>query len=77
MRANGSRTLSVESVSSFGKMKISKELTKMGKRMALDGTSGKTIDMSCNYLKLVIDEEMGVFHYAVNFNPRIDSTFEK
>ena len=43
MKANGSRTPSVESVSSFGKMKISKELTKMGKRMALDGTSGKTM----------------------------------
>ena len=43
MKANGSRTLSVELVSSFGKMKISKELTKMGKRMALDGTSGKTM----------------------------------
>ena len=43
MKANGSRTPSVELVSSFGKMKISKELTKMGKRMALDGTSGKTM----------------------------------
>ena len=41
MKANGSKMLSVESVSSFGKMKISKELTQMEKRMALDGTSGK------------------------------------
>ena len=43
MKANGSRMPSVESVSSFGKTKISKELTTMEKRMALDGTSGKTM----------------------------------
>ena len=41
MKANGSRMLSVESVLRFGKTKISKELTQMEKRMALDGTSGK------------------------------------
>ena len=42
-RANGSKMHSVEWVWNSGKMKISKELTKMGKRMALDGTSGKTM----------------------------------
>ena len=41
MKANGSRMLSVESVLRYGKTKISKELTQMEKRMALDGTSGK------------------------------------
>ena len=41
MKVNGSRMLSVESVLRFGKTKISKELTQMEKRMALDGTSGK------------------------------------
>lgn len=41
------------------------------------GESGKELDLACNYLKLIIDEEMGVFQYEVKFNPRVDSREER
>lgn len=41
------------------------------------GNSGSKINVSCNYLKLTIDQDMGVFHYAVTFKPAVDSTDQR
>ena len=40
-RANGSKMPSVEWVSNSGRMRISKELTKMERKMDMEGTCGK------------------------------------
>ena len=42
-RANGSKMHSVEWVWNSGRMKISKELTKMERKMDMEGTCGRTM----------------------------------
>merc|ERR1719211_794155 len=41
------------------------------------GESGKKLDLACNYLKLLINENMGVFQYEVKFSPRVDNREER
>jgi len=37
------------------------------------GSQGKPINLSANYLKLIVEEGKGVFEYEVRFSPNIDS----
>jgi len=37
------------------------------------GTQGKPINLSANYLKLIVEEGKGVFEYEVRFSPNVDN----
>ncbi|KAF5284570.1 hypothetical protein FQR65_LT02396 [Abscondita terminalis] len=37
------------------------------------GTSGSTITAACNYIKLKMEQDRGVFEYAVQFSPQVDA----
>lgn len=37
------------------------------------GSHGKPISLSANYLKLMMDEDKGVFEFVVSFRPQVDS----
>ena len=36
------------------------------------GKSGKSLNVACNYLKLALAQDRGIYEYEVRFTPRVD-----